>query len=394
MRRCAGMRTCCRRVFEGYCVRMSPLRFLLALLLISIVGCHPRESGEAESAAGFVIEVLRHGDEGPEPLKEVTDVAVGSGFEVEGTEMMVTDRWEHAVSQQETSDDNPEESHAFEIAWQGDDGGEVKRWLHQSDPGGPATLLDGLPVAIRIAPPGARPAEADTEDFASQVQFLHKGGHHDLPEVGAEVFEGWNLKSSRRYQSALMDEDGSVEEAEDAGFVNRVLEVHVVTDDGSEERHIVFLDHPELTKGIHPTILPVSRVSGEKTSLARLVVCPPMPRSDEKHQVWVTPGTGEGESSVQIAGKEGGDRKVVRVAEFPAEIEVGEGVSVKLLRQFTHAKSVVRWEKAEPAEGDDARPALVVEHWEGREATRLVLIEGEITPCRIGGEMVMLRFRK
>jgi len=373
---------------------MASFRLLHALLLIFLVGCQPPEPGEGESTSGFVIEILRHGDEGPEPLKEVADVAVGSGFEVEGTEMMVTDRWEHAVGRRETSDDNPEESHAFEVAWQGDDGGEVKRWLHQSDPDGAATLLDGLPVAIRIAPPGARPAESNAEDFASQVQFLHKGRHHDLPEPGGEVFEGWKLKSSHRYQSALMDENGGVEEAEDAGFVNRVLEVHVASDDGSEERHIVFLDHPELTKGIHPTILPVSRVSGEKTSLARLVVCPPMPKSDERHQVWVTPGRGEGESSVQIAGKGEGDRKSVRVTEFPAEIEVEEGVSVKLLRQFTHAKSVVRWEKAEPAEGDDARPALVVEHWEGREATRLVLIEGEITPCRIGGEMVMLRLRK
>lgn len=340
-----------------------------------------------------MIEVLRHGDEGPESVEELTGIAVGSGFELSGTEMMVTDRWEHAVGRHETSDDNAEERHAFEITWPAEDGGEGRQWLHQAGVDGAATLLDGVPVAIRVAPPGARPAGSDEESFASQVQFVHQGHHYDLPEPGAGMFGGWKLKSSRQIKSALMEEDGSVSEAEDAGFVNRVLELHIVAEGDNEERHIVFLDHPELTKGIHPTILPVSRVSGEDASLARLVVCPPMPKAGEQHQVWVTPGVDGEEAGAWIVRKDSGKSEEIRLAGFPAEIAVDDGVSLQLLRHFTHAKAVVRWERSEVPEGEKARPALVLEHWEGREAKRLVLIEGDITPCRIKGEMVMLRFR-
>ncbi len=65
-----------------------------------------------------------------------------------------------------------------------------------------------------------------------------------------------------------------------------------------------------------------------------------------------------------------------------------------MLRHFAHARSTVRWERSEAPEGGEARPALVVEHWEGREATKIVLLKDEITPCRLGGEMMMMRFRK
>lgn len=367
------------------------MRIILLALLLPLAGCDPSGGdGSGETASGFSIEMLRHEEEGPVPVGEVDGVAVGSSFELAGTEMLVTDLWEHAVSVQETTDDNPEPNHAFEVAWRPEQG--EKQWIHQAETDGPALMLDGVPVAIRVVPPGARPAGPETDSFASRVQFFHDGCRHDLPEVGGEVFPGWKLKSSRQFQRALMEDDGSLVEEEDAGFVNRVLEAHVVADDGSEERHIVFLDHPELTRGIHPTILPVSRVSGEKTSLARLVVCPEMPAASEQHQVWISPGVGEGPSVVRVVRK-GGGKEEIQVDEYPAGIEVAEGVKLQLLRHFTRARSIVRWERADAPSENDATPALVVEHFEQHETKRLVLIEDEITPCRIGGEMVMLRLR-
>jgi hypothetical protein len=311
---------------------------------------------------------------------------------VEGASFVIANQWPHAETSRATADDAEKEHHAVEVSWT-EDGEERIQWVYQTESGQTASELETVGAKVRVTAPGVRPAKADDESFQSQVQFLWKGRHYDLPEAGGEVFEGWTIKSFKTYQHALMDGKEGVEEAEDASFTNRVLEVHLTSAQGSEERHLAFLDHPAITKGIHPTILPVSRISGNEASLSRLVVCAKVEPAAESHFVHVSPVLDGGGLTVRVWPKGGGDPQVIAIREFPAELTLGDGKTLTIERHFSHARPHVRWERREAPEDGEAKPALLIEHRTGHhQKLEFVLVRGEVTPCRIGDRHLMLRY--
>ena len=368
-----------------------PRVILLLLLPVLLASCQEKSAPSSTPVSG-IIEVLRH-DEGTFALGERIPLgAVDSTFEVDGLAFTVTSRWAHAETTRETTDDAEGENHAVEVSWQVD-GDDQSQWIYQSESEDSVSTLEPLGLRIRVTPPGARPPRPDDSSFAGQVQFLWKGCHHDLPGGGGEVFDGWKIRSIKSYEHALLDDEGGVTESADAGFANRVLEVHLTSDKGSEERHIAFLDHPEITRGIHPTILPVSRIGGDEASNSRLVVCAAMEPAAEQHLVHLSPGPTDQELTVRLWLNGASEFKTITVRELPAEIPLPEGQPLLLKRQFSHANPHVKWERCDPPQDGKSKPAVVIEHRASHhQKSEFVLLLDEVTPCRIKGKHLMLRY--
>lgn len=368
--------------------RTTPFLFLPLLL----TACDSQKA-PPPSELREIVEVLQH-DEGSFTRSQVIPTGeVGSAFTVNDVSFTIIHLWPHAETTRKTTDDAEVESHAIELSWNEGDT-ERTQWVYQTRSTEETPVLEAAGAKIRVTAPGARPPVAGDPSFRGQVQFLWKGHHFDLPETGGEVFEGWTIKSLKTYQHALMDEEGGVTEAEDASFTNRVLEVHLTDGKGSEERHITFLDHPDLTKGIHPTILPVSRVSGEGASLSRLVVCDAVEPAPDHEVVQIAPGTAGQGLKVRVWPKGDAEFRTIAVQELPAEIPLAEDRTLRLDRHFTRARPHVKWERREVPEDGGAKPALVIEHRAGHhQKTEFVLIRDEVTPCRIGDKHLMLRYK-
>ena len=225
------------------------------------------------------------------------------------------------------------------------------------------------------------------------AQFQWKNKRHDLPQIGKEVFPGWQISAINVFQHALLKDDGTITEAEDASFTNRALEVIIQTTDGkTKERHVCFLDHPRLTAGIHPSLLPVTRISGDLASLSRLVVCETAKAPVEKSLITISPDT-EGEGiTVWTWIKDKPTPETLHITRFPATLTLA-GQKVEIKQHWTHARRQIKWQQKENS-GKDKQPALLIESGGHFHAKQFVLIKGKVTPCRISGNMMMLRYKE
>lgn len=365
--------------------------YLLAIPLL-LASCNDQPSTPETPVSSEIIEVLKHNEGKFTRDRSITAVDVGSSFNVDGVNFTITHHWPHAETNRNVTDDAAKSNHAVEVSWT-EDGGDHTQWIFQTDSDDTMGTLDPVKALVRLTPPGARPPRPDDPSFPGQVQILAKGLLLDLPDIGGEVFEGWTLKATKSYHHALMDDEGGVTEAEDAGFTNRVLEVHITDGKGTEERHIAFLDHPELTRGIHPEILPVTRLSGGNASQSRLVVCTPVQPATEKHIVQLSPhATGKGLSArVWLVGNT--EYTTIAADQLPADLPLADGKVLRLNRHFSKARAEIKWERREAPQEGDAKPALLIEHRASHhQKEAFVLIRDEVTPCRIGQKHLMLRY--
>jgi hypothetical protein len=370
---------------------MARHHLFLALPFL-IASCDSPKSGTPATEASEIIEVLAH-DEGKFTRSRSIPVeAAGSTFNVDGVEFTITHRWPHAETTRNVTDDGERLNHGIEVTSMAD-GKEHSQWVFQTDSDDTMSALESVGAMVRVTPPGARPPRKEDPSFAGQIQILWQGQLRDLPEVGDEVFEGWKLKSSKSYQHALMDDKNGVTESTDGGFTNRVFEIHITDDKGTEERHIAFLDHPEITRGIHPTILPVTRLSGDSASQSRLAVCSPVQPATEKHIVRVSPNTDNDglTARVWLVGEKG--FKTIPIEKLPADISLTDDRTLRLDRHFTHASAHVKWERRDKPARGEAKPALLIEHRASHyKKNDFVLIRNEVTPCRVDRKHLMLRF--
>ena len=363
--------------------------FLLLPLLFT--ACNSRDTSSSPEVRE-IVEVLQH-DEGTFTRGQVIPVGgVDSTFAVDGTTFIITNRWPHADAAQEVTDDLENERHAVEVGW-AVEGGEEIQWFFQAGSEGALNTVEALGAKVRVTRAGARPHRSTDSSFPGQVQFLWEQRCYELPVPGNEAFAGWTLKRTKAYEHALLDEQGGVTEAQDANFKNRVLEVVLTDGKGTEERHLAFLDHPEITKGIHPTILPVARISGEGASQSRLVVCSAVEPPVGHQLVHLTPVVEGPGFTVRVWPKGSMEFETTAVPQLPAELPLTEGGVLHLKRHFTRARSQLKWERFDlPADGE-AKPALVIEHRASHhQKSRFVLIRDEVTPCRIGDQHLMLRY--
>ena len=205
------------------------------------------------------------------------------------------------------------------------------------------------------------------------------------------------MSGLRIFKHALLNDDGTIVESDDTGFSNRAVEITIETTGesntgGSKERHVSFIDHPQLTAGIHPTLLPVTRVSGDLASLSRLIVCGALKAPVTKSLLVMSPNTvGEGITTWVWAKGEKAPIST-RIEKFPATLTLGDE-KVIVTRHWANAHRQIKWQQREGAEEKDKKPALLIETGGHFHAKQFVLIRGEVTPCSVMDEMILLRYR-
>jgi hypothetical protein len=169
-------------------------------------------------------------------------------------------------------------------------------------------------------------------------------------------------------------------------------EITLQSEDGSKERHIYFIDHPQLTAGIHPTLLPVSRIEGDQASLARLIVCEAPEAPIEANLVLLSPDVDSDHLTAWIWNKGKGAPTVSQIEAFPATLMIGEE-QVTIKQHWAHAHRQIKWQQREDSGIEAKQPALLIESGNHFHAKQFVLIQGKVTPCRPADDMIMLRYQ-
>ncbi len=380
-------------------------------LIFSVLctGCGPGGSGADRNSESqkdsVVIEWMRHQSEGLTVERSVNVPKSRSSFNLAETRFRVLDRWPHSEAKHEVLDDNPNESHAVELSWESpgssedsDENSPQNKWIFQSDGHEGVVTPLGKGLQVRLLSPGARPSWDGlwTQDPRRTIQFALHGVHHALPADGEEVFPGWKLRQVRFLTHALLQDSGGLRESSDTGFTNRAVEATLVSNDGATvERHIAFLDHPEITKGIHPALLPVSRLSGESASHSRLVVSDRLDKPGKANSLFLSPTPSDPERLIAFTWDyQSKAISEVAIDQLPAEITLPDRRTVSLRRHLRHARPVVKWRRLEPPTGGDSIPATVIGWAEaGTGHHQVVLIDNHPTPIRLGGQIHTFRSR-
>lgn len=378
-------------------MKSHSLSLLLAASFFA-VSCQKNESETSASdeavGIGSTIELLSH-DKGKFAVVEtvtvddsLSDVVLG------GKSFKIKARWDDAEMKRETLNNNPKESHAVELAWKVG-ASDKSLWIFATGvEQGDVPLLARTTVQPRLLPPGARVAVTDEleQSLLRGVQIEWKKKRYDIPEIGQEVFSGWKIEGVQIYKHALLKDDGTIVESKDTSFSNRAVAVTVEAPDGTKERHICFIDHPRLTAGIHPTILPVTRLSGDLASLARLTVCETLKAPVEKSLVVLSPDTeGEGVNSwIWIKGEPAPTAS--HITTFPTTLTLGDQ-KVEIKQHWTKARRQIKWQQREGAAEEEKQPALLIETGGHFHAKQFVLIRGKSTPCKVMDEILILRYQ-
>ena len=374
----------------------------VALLFVSC-GDNERSKRTADQLDA-VIELLEHDDSGLKVAESVRVESLKQSFKLGGTRLQVLEHWPLTETVRETRNDNPEPAHAVEVQWDTpDDDGEESlntEWVFPTAENGPSGVLLGLDLQARVLPPGALLATTDAWENAPRetVQFGRDDQFFPVPEIGAEALPGWTVKGIRSFERALFDDGGELQESDDDGFTNRALEVTIESsDDGTVERHVCFIDHPKLTKGIHPALLPVTRLAGSSASNSRLAARDPIAIPNaSSDRLLLSPSTYESGKLTAFTWERESDKVATHeIGSLPADVKVGS-TTLRLLKHYKNASSVLKWHKVEkPAEGGaETTPALLISWQNGHHPQKTVLPLDRPTPVRIGSEFSILRYRE
>ena len=170
------------------------------------------------------------------------------------------------------------------------------------------------------------------------------------------------------------------------------MQVVIQAKDGSQERHVCFIDHPKLTEGIHPSLLPVSRVSGSLTSLSRLYVCETLNAPAEKSLLVMSPSTDGKTLNLWTWLKGDSAPKHQSVTQFPFTVTLGEQ-SIVIKRHWDHARRQMKWQEKTGDSEKERHPAIVIETSGSIHPKQFVLIKNQPTPVEIAGDMLILRYK-
>ncbi len=374
----------------------SSLLVLLAATLLTTSCKQSQPSPEETSTPDtLTIERLSHTKGTFSVAETITLKPDQKEFTLGGKKFTLKSRWDDAEVTRRTTNKNPREAHAVELTWNvGTPPKTNSLWLFPTTENSPAPLLAGTQIQARLLPPGTRmtqPADLK-QSLLLGTQFQWKNKRYNLTKIGDEIFPGWKLTAIRTFQHALLGDNGIITETADASFTNRAVEATIEAEDGSKERHICFIDHPQLTAGIHPSLLPVSRISGNLSSLARLVVCETAKRPVEKSLLTISPDTNGNALTIWTWLKGKPTPTSQHITRFPTTLTLDKQ-AVTITRHWTHARREIKWQQKENPSGTNKQPALLIESASHFHSKPIVLIQGKPTPCRISGNMMILRYR-
>lgn len=346
-------------------------------LFTRVEGTMTLEEGTAAAKlemSGEQIQILVHnaGQFEPDGTHNVTGLPVGDSMVVGVTSMTIVERWANTQSESVVLDDGANPLHAVELIFDGDESDSV--WIGETTQDDPRAVLHG--VQLRVLPVGVFPEPLATTQALpapttqpDHLTFVRGEEVFDVPEVGAELFDGWRVVDLQRFEHALVGVDGLVEGDETRD--NPAVLIVLGRDDGSLERHICFERYPEMVS--------VRPMAGDAESGAILragattpVETPSLPRLI-LHDADST--------GLQIAVYHGTDALLnTSVESLPFTFELfGHEATVR--ERLTHARQSTNLVAAPPSK--ENQPALVVEIEEDYERHRLILPWKQPTPYMV-----------
>ncbi|MCF6313112.1 MAG: hypothetical protein L3J39_11730 [Verrucomicrobiales bacterium] len=388
---------------------------LLLLPLTLLLSCEKNEAptDHSQQTIDATIELLHHDDKGLTVAQSTKLDHLGQSFELAGIDLRILEHWQHAQALPQSDNQSKKENHAVELGWNisaaDTSAPKESQWIYQSNQDGPSGTLPGIELQVRMLPPGSQPTAPDQwqQSPKDTVQFEREGSFVSIPKVGGDIFPNWIVQEIKTYQHALLEENGDIKESDDGDFANRAIEITLSSTEGTIERHLCFLDHPELTKGIHPELLPATRLKGSSASQSRLTARDPIKiLGNSKNRLMLS---SDSKNPKQLNAFTWDDKKqqfkTHALTSLPQTLKIGDQ-SITVLQHRNHARSVVKWQKVaastansqlaknKDAEDNTVTPALLITWLENNHHQKAVLPLNRATPVLIQGKFQTFRYRE
>ncbi len=284
------------------------------------------------------LQILKH-DAGKFEILD-TQIIQGPGtVSLNGIEIEVLERWDNSTQETVVLDDGMNLLHAIELKFGAGDEG---HWIGQLQSGETPPMLHG--VEVRVLPQG-QTWSPETIGQQARPVFRHRQGDAriDPQEAGQIVDAGWTIESIRRFKHAMVGPDGMIEGDESRD--NPAIEITLVHEDGSRERHAAF----ERFRGS----INKKQVEGERFS--ELVLEYVGHQLDRPTLVFTRD---ESTTTVHFASPDGRGDTLELVGQAPWTIDLGDAGECIILNAFANARGTTKL--VEAPQGEENMPALLV----------------------------------
>ncbi len=191
-------------------------------------------SGASLQTGQNELQILSH-DAGEFTVVDASVVERSGLVKLNGIEIEVIEQWANSMEQTVVLNDGLNKLHAVEISF--DPGASEGHWIGQLRANEAPPMVGG--VEIRVLREGETWLPPSPDEHGRAV-FRQAASTElvELGEIGATAPGGWRIESVQRFEHALVDSEGLIEG--DATRDNPAIQVTLVHDDGSRERHAAF----------------------------------------------------------------------------------------------------------------------------------------------------------
>ncbi len=321
------------------------------------------------------LQILTH-NAGEFEILDAQIIRAPGTISLNGIEIEVLERWDNSAQETVVLNDGMNPLHAIELKFGAGDEG---HWIGQLQNGETPPVLHE--VEVRVLPQG-QAWSPETIGQQSRPVFRHrnKEGLIDLEEVGQVVDTGWAIESIRRFKHAMVGPEGMIEGDESRD--NPAVEVTLVHEDGSRERHAAF----DRFRGS----INKKQVDGEDFS--ELVLEYVGHGLDRPTLVFTRD---ELATTAHFASPDGHRIEQVLDGQAPWTIDLGDGSECIILEAFSNARGTTKLVKA--PQGEENMPALVVRiHGTAADGTAshepMILAWGARSMIQVGDEFLGISY--
>ncbi len=284
------------------------------------------------------LQILAH-DAGKFEVLDTQIIQSPGVVRLAGIEIEVLERWDNSAQETVVLNDGMNLLHAVELKFGAGDEG---HWIGQLQNGETPPILHE--VEVRVLPQG-QAWTPETIGQQSRPVFRHREGDTLInpQETGQVVDIGWVIESIRQFKHAMVGPDGMFEGDESRD--NPAIEITLVHEDGSRERHAAF----DRFRGS----INKKQIKGERFS--ELVLEYVGHGLDRPTLVFTRD---ESATTVYFAAPDGHRTEQQLVGEGPWTINMGNGSECIILNTFSNARGTTKL--VEAPQGEENMPALLV----------------------------------
>ena len=217
---------------------------LITVIVSGFVTFYTKVEGEMALNEGMISNSLRTGSNEIQILRhdagefKLLDSAVVDGLgavRVNGFDIEILDQWANTTQKTVVADDGPNKLHAIEVRFDDEQGDGY--WIGQLRENETPPMLHG--IEIRVLPEGKTWTPPSNDDQSKPIfRRAQSDQHIDVGQDGDSLGDGWKIESAQYFEHAIVDSDGLAEG--EASRDNPAIQVILINEDGSRERHIAF----------------------------------------------------------------------------------------------------------------------------------------------------------